>query len=45
MKDIHIKLETLKLREEKVRKSLKHMGTGEKFLEPMACTLRSKIDK
>jgi len=37
----------LKLIEEKVRKSLKHMGTGENFLNrtPMACAVRSRIDK
>jgi hypothetical protein len=37
-KDLHIKSETLKLIEEKVGKSLEHMGTGEKFLNrtPMA---------
>ena len=32
IKELHIKPDTLKLIEEKVRKSLKHMGTGEKFL-------------
>ena len=37
----------LKLIEEKVGKSLKHMGTGDIFLNrtPMACALRSRIDK
>jgi hypothetical protein len=30
--DLHLKTETLKLVEEKVGKSLEHMGTGEKFL-------------
>jgi hypothetical protein len=41
------KPETLKLIEEKVGKSLKDMGTGGKFLSrtPMACTLRSRINK
>jgi hypothetical protein len=41
------KTETLKLIEEKVGKSLEDMGTGEKFLNrtPMACAVRSKIDK
>jgi hypothetical protein len=29
--DLHIKTDTLKLREEKVGKRLKHMGTGENF--------------
>jgi hypothetical protein len=32
IKELHIKPETLKLIEEKVGKSLKDMGTGEKFL-------------
>ena len=46
-KDLHIKPGTLKLTEEKVRKSLEHIGTGEKFLNrtPMAYVLRSRIDK
>jgi len=29
IKDLHIKLDTLKLIKEKVGKSLEHMGTGE----------------
>jgi hypothetical protein len=39
--------ETLKLKEEEVGKSLKNMGTGEKFLNrtAMACVIRSIIDK
>jgi hypothetical protein len=47
IKDLHIKQETLKLIEEKVGKSLKHMATGGKFLNriPMAYALRSTIDK
>jgi hypothetical protein len=47
IKDLHIKPETLKLIEKKVRKNLKHMGTGEKFLNraPMAYALRSRINK
>jgi hypothetical protein len=47
IKDLHIKPETLKLIEEKVEKSLEHMGTGEKFLNrtSIACTVRSRIDK
>ena len=47
IKDLHIKPETLKLIEEKVGKSLKHIGIGEIFLNriPMACTIRSRIDK
>ena len=42
-----MKPDTLKLIEEKVGKSLKHMGTGEKFLNrtPMACAVRSRINK
>jgi hypothetical protein len=32
IKDLHIKPDTLKLIEEKVGKSLEHMGTREKFL-------------
>jgi hypothetical protein len=47
IKGLHIKPETLRLIEEKVRKSLKDMGTGERFLSrtPMACAVRSRIDK
>jgi hypothetical protein len=47
IKEHHIKPETLKLIEEKVGKSLKDMGTGEKFLSrtAMACAVRSRIDK
>ena len=47
IKELHIKPETLKLREEKVGMSLRDMGTGEKFLNrtPMACAIRSRIDK
>ena len=47
IKDLHIKPDTLKLIEEKVGKSLEHMGTGGTFLDriPMACTVRSRIDK
>jgi hypothetical protein len=39
-----MKPETLKLIEEKVRKSLKYMGTGKKFLNriAMACAVRIK---
>jgi phage-related protein len=39
--------DTLKFIEEKVGKSLEHMGTGENFLNrtPMAYALRSRIDK
>ena len=47
IKNLHIKPDTLNLIEEKVRKSLEHMGTGENFLNriPMAYVLRSTIDK
>jgi hypothetical protein len=47
IKDLHIKPETLKFIEEKVGKSLKHMDSGEKFLNrtPMACAIRSRIYK
>jgi hypothetical protein len=47
IKDLHIKPDTLKLIVERVGKSLRHMGTREKFLNktPMACALRSRIDK
>jgi hypothetical protein len=47
IKDLHIKLETLKLIEEKVGKSLEDMGTGEKFLNrtPMVCAVSSRIKK
>jgi hypothetical protein len=41
------KAETLKLIDEKVRKSLEDMGTGERFLNrtAVACAVRSKMDK
>jgi hypothetical protein len=47
IKELHIKPEKLKLIEEKVGKSLKDIGIGEKFLNTtaMACALRSRIDK
>jgi hypothetical protein len=47
IKDLHIRPETLTLIEEKVGKSLEHMGSGEIFLNrtPMAWALRSRIDK
>ena len=47
IKELHIKPETLKLIEEKVGKSLKDIGIGEKFLNKtaMACVVRSRIDK
>ena len=45
IKELHIKPEIVKLIEEKVGKSLKDMGTGEKFLNrtAMACAVRSRI--
>jgi hypothetical protein len=47
IKDFHIKPEKLKLIEEKVRKSLENMSTGEKLLNKraMALTLKSRISK
>jgi hypothetical protein len=44
---LHTKPETLNFMEEKVGKSLKDMGTGEKFLSrtAMASAVRSRIDK
>jgi hypothetical protein len=47
IKDLHIKPDTLNLIEEKVRKSLEHLGIGENFLNrtPMAYAFRSRIDK
>ena len=46
IKDLHIKPDTLKLIEEKVGKSLEHIGRWEIFLNrtPMAYALRSRID-
>ena len=47
IKNLHIKPSTLRLLEEKVGKTLEHIGTGKNFLNrtPMACALRSKINK
>jgi hypothetical protein len=47
IKDLHKILDTLKLIEEKVGKSLKHMDTGENFQNrtSIAYALRSRIDK
>jgi hypothetical protein len=47
IKELHIKPETLKLIEDKVWKSLKDMGTGEKSLNrtAMAFAVSSRIDK
>jgi hypothetical protein len=46
-KELHIKLEMVKLIEEKVGKCLEDVGTGKKFLNrtAMACAVRSRIDK
>ena len=43
----HLKPGTLKLLEEKIGKTLEHIGTGKIFLNrtPMACALGSKFDK
>jgi hypothetical protein len=42
-----MKPDTVKLIEEKMGKSLEHMGTGEKLLNrtPVACDIRSRINK
>ena len=47
IKDLHIKPDTLNLVEEKVKKNLEHMGTGENSLNraPIAYALRSRTDK
>ena len=47
IKDLHIKPETLKFIEEKVGKSRKDMGTGEKVLTrtAMSCGVRLRTDK
>ena len=47
IKDLRMKPDTLKLIENKVGKSLKHMGIGEIFLNRtlIAYALRSRIDK
>ena len=47
IKDLHIKIVTLKLIEKKLGKTLEDMGTGEKLLNriPIAYALRSRIDK
>jgi hypothetical protein len=46
-KDLYIKPHTLNPTEEKVRRSLKHISTGENFLNrtPIAYALTSRIDK
>jgi hypothetical protein len=45
--DLHIKPDALNLIEEKMGKSIEHMGTEENFfnITPMAYTLRSTINK
>ena len=47
IKNLYIKPGTLKLLEEKIGKTLEHIGTGENFLNrtPMARALRSNINK
>jgi hypothetical protein len=47
IKELHIKPETLKLIEEKVKKNLEDMSTGEKFLNRTAiiCAVRSRMEK
>jgi hypothetical protein len=47
IKDLHIKPDSLKLTEEKMRKSPEHMDTGENFRKrtPITYALRSRIDK
>jgi hypothetical protein len=47
IKELHIKPETLKFIKEKMRKRLKDMGTGGKFLNrtAMSCAVRSRIYK
>jgi hypothetical protein len=46
IKELHIKPEILKFIQEKVGKSLKDVGTWEKFLNrtTLACAVRSRID-
>jgi hypothetical protein len=47
IKDLHIKSDILKLIEEKVGKSLEHLGTGKKFLNNTngLCCKNSRINK
>ena len=47
IKDLHIKLDSLKLIEKKLRKSFEHVGTVKIFLNrtPIAYALRSRTDK
>jgi hypothetical protein len=47
IKDLHIKLDTLKLIEKKVKSSVEHIGPGEIFLNrtPIAYALRYRIGK
>jgi hypothetical protein len=47
IKDLHLKPDKMTLIEQKVGKSLEHIGTGENFLnrKPLAYVPRSRIDK
>ena len=47
IEELHIKPDTLKLTEERLGKSLEHMGTGEMFLNrtPMSYSLRTRTSK
>jgi hypothetical protein len=47
IKEFHIRPETLKFIQEKVKESLENLGTGENFLNrtAMACVVISRIDK
>ena len=47
IKDLHINLTTLNIKEEKVGSSLQHMGTGDQFLcrTPVAQTIRATMNK
>ena len=47
IKDLHEKLDTLELIENKLGKTLEDIGTGRKFLNrtPIAYALRARIDK
>ena len=47
IKDIHIKPDTLKLIEKKLRKTLEDIGTGQNYMNrtPIAYAVTSRIDK
>ena len=47
IKELNIKLDTINLMEEKMGKSLEHIGTGDNFLNrtPMTQVLRSTNEK